>query len=283
MTANASPVSVVVPVGGVDELLPLQLDTLVDQRYEGPWELVCSLNSSDPGERSQLEDLLGERPALPSRIVDSSALRSASHARNVGAREADGDLLLFCDGDDLADPGWIDALVSASGDGVAVGGHLEEGRLAIPGQEHWRPPATPDGLPAFLGRSFLVTANMAVQRVTFEKVGGFDTTLVRGEDIAFSWDLLAAGVELVYAPDAVIHYRHRRGLWPMMRQHYLYGKGFSQLLARRGMPDGGEGRGLAALKPNGQATARKGVPYFCRRGSIAVGRVVGLLEERAAR
>ncbi|MEM8924731.1 MAG: glycosyltransferase [Actinomycetota bacterium] len=284
MTDENSLVSVVVPVGSVDGFLPLQLDTLVGQTYTGRWELVLSLNSADPGERARLEDLLGERPSLPSRIVDSSALRSASHARNVGAREAEGDLLLFCDGDDLADPDWMVALVAAMDGVAAVGGHLEEEKLAIEGQEDWRPPATPGALPTFLGSPFLVTANMAVERTAFEKVGGFDTTLIRGEDIAFSWGLLDLGLELAYAADAVIHYRHRRGMVPMMRQHYLYGKGFSQILARRGVPHGeGASVGLKALKPNGQAVTRKGVPYFARRGSIAAGRLVGLLEERARR
>jgi len=68
----------------------------------------------------------------------------------------------------------------------------------------------------------------------------------------------------------------------MMKQHYLYGRGFSQILARRGVPgDRGSG-GLKALKPNGQAVANKHLPYFARRGSIAVGRVVGLGTERLA-
>jgi hypothetical protein len=176
------------------------------------------------------------------------------------------------------------ALVVALGQVPAVGGHLDEVRLAISGQEHWRPAATPGALPTFLGQPFLVTANMGLRRVAFEKVGGFDTSLVRGEDIAFSWDLLDHQLELAYAPDAIMHYRHRKGLLPMMRQHYQYGRGFSQLLARRGAPGGaGSITGLKALRPNGQAVSRKGLPYVLRRGSIATGRMVGLVEDRARR
>lgn len=276
--------SVVVPVGSVDDDLPLQLDALGAQTYTGSWELVLSLNSADPEQRRKLEALLVERPSLSARIVDSSELRSASHARNVGAAAANGDLLLFCDGDDLADPEWVTALIRAVDGVAAVGGHLEEERLAVPGQADWRPPATPGGLPTFLGRPFLVTANMAVERAAFDKIGGFDTSLVRGEDIALSWDLLAHGLGLAYAGDAIIHYRHRKGLVPMMRQHYLYGKGFSQILARRGVPgEDGVATGLRALKPNSQAVDRKGLVYFCRRGSIAAGRIVGLIQERARR
>lgn len=284
VTADIRTASVVVPVGRVDEDLPLQLDALLAQTHRGPWEVVLSLNTSDEAERQGLESLLAERPGLDARIVDSSELRSASHARNVGAAAGTGEVLVFCDGDDLADPDWLTSLVGALDSVAAVGGHLDEDRLAIAGQQGWRPPATPGDLPTFLGRPFLVTANMAVERAAFEKVGGFDTSLIRGEDIAFSWDLLENDLQLAYAADAVIHYRHRKGLVPMMKQHYLYGKGFSQLLARRGVPGGDGGTtGLKALKPNSQTVARKGLVYFCRRGSIAAGRIVGLIQERTRR
>ena len=284
MSDERSLVSVVVPVGYVDDLLPLQLRTLAGQDYTGPWELILSLNSAEAAERVRLEKLLDSIEGLDWSIVDSSDLRSASHARNVGAAAAQGELLLFCDGDDLADPGWLSALVAAlDGSVAAVGGHLEEDRLAIVGQEDWRPPATPDALPTFLGQPFLVTANMGIERAAFEKTGGFDTTLIRGEDIALSWALLDLGLELGYCAEAVIHYRHRRGLLPMMKQHYLYGRGFSQILSRRGVPGEEASSGLATLKPNNQAVTTKGVPYVARRGSIAVGRVVGLIAARLGR
>ena len=279
-------VSVIVPVGRVDDDLPLQLDALAGQSLTGPWELVLSLNTDDPAQRSALEGLLasgGDEQGFEATIVDSSAVRSASHARNVGAEAAGGELLAFCDGDDIADRDWLATLVATVAAGRAVGGQLEEEVLAVPGQEGWRPPATPGALPTFLGHPYLVTANMAVHRDDFTAVGGFDTELTRGEDIAFSWDLSERGVELAYEADAVIHYRHRRGLWPMMRQHYLYGRGFSEILARRGLPGDGGLRGLRALKPNNQAAGRKDLPYFARRGSIATGRVVGLVGERLIR
>lgn len=277
-------VSVVIPVGRVDDDLPLQLDALVDQTFGEAWELVLSLNTDAADQRSRLQALLDERPVLKGRIVDSSDVRSASHARNIGAATASGELLLFCDGDDIADPDWMTALVDSLDEVAAVGGHLGEERLAIEGQEGWRPPATPGRLPTFLGQPFLVTANMGITREAYELVGAFDTSLIRGEDIAFSWDLIAEGIELGYAPNAIIHYRHREGLVPMMRQHFLYGRGFSQILARRGVPGGqGASTGLKALKPNGQSVDSKGLVYVLRRGSIAVGRVVGLVEERALR
>ncbi len=280
--ATTTPVTVVMPVGRVDGDLAYQMAALADQTHPGPWELVVSLNSPEPDQRRALDAVL--EPVLDEltiRVVDSSDRRSASHARNVGAQAADGELLLFCDSDDVAHRQWLEQLSAALDFYGAVGGHLDEDVLSVPGQEHWRPPATPGNLPRFLDHPYLVSANMGVTRTNFEAVGGFDTELIRGEDIALSWDLLEQGVELGYCAEAIIYYRHRKGLSAMMQQHYLYGRGFSQILARRGTPgtDGGS-TGLSALKPNGQVVARKSFPYFLRRGSIAAGRVVGLVSER---
>jgi len=280
MVDQSVQVSVVLPVGRVDELLGQQLDSLVGQQDAPTWELVCSLNTDDRQEAAALQSMLDTRPSLVSKVVDSSSMRSASHARNVGADNSNGEYLIFCDGDDIADPRWMRSMVEALSNHDAVGGHLDEEMLAVAGQEQWRPPATPGKLPTFLSHPFIVSANMGVRRRLFHDVGGFDTSLIRGEDIAFSWALIDHGVEMAYAPEAVVHYRHRKGLIPMMRQHYLYGLGFSQILAGRGLPDGETQTGIRALKPNSQQVSKRSVVHFIRRGSIAAGRIVGLVKHR---
>lgn len=273
-------VSVVVPVGAVDEYLPLQLATLERQDHRGAWELVLACNTTDAAAIEELEKLAANFSAAPARVVDASGVRSASHARNVGAASAAGSLIVFCDGDDEAEPGWLRALVAAAAPGVAVGGHLAEERLKVEGQEHWRPPATPGELPSYLGHPYLVSANMAVYKADFEAVGGFDQELIRGEDMAISFALADHGVALEYAPDAVMHYRHRKGIGNMLRQHYLYGRGMSQIILRGGLPDGADGSMLAA---NNQPVERWTAAQVLRKGAIAVGRVVGIAEEKLRR
>lgn len=272
-------VSVVIPVGSADEDLRHQLDALAGQDYDGEWQLVISLNTDSVSERSQLDGLLAAHD-FDVDVVDSSSVRSAAHARNVGAQAATGTFLLFCDGDDIADERWLSTMVDALGSHEVVGGHLDESLLEIDGQQDWRPPATPGALPTFLGQRFLVSANMGLHRKHFEGSGGFDTSLIRCEDVDFSWKLIEKGLELTYIADAIVHYRHRRGLRPMMHQHYLYGRGFSQLLATRPVPGEEKRTGLSSLKPNNQAVNKKTAVYYCRRGSIAIGRVVGLIEQR---
>jgi GT2 family glycosyltransferase len=273
-------VSVVLPVGAVDDLLPEQFAALSRQRFEQPWELVVALNTADPDARHRLDEVLAAIEGPDVRIIDATDRRSAAHARNVGAHAARSPLLAFCDGDDIADPGWLSAIVDGLERHPAVGGFLDEDLLARPGQEHWRPPATPGELPRFLGHPYLVSANMGVHRRVFDEIGGFDETLLRGEDIAFSWAVLDLGIELGYVPDAVIHYRHRAGLGTMLRQHYLYGRGMSQLLARRPLPGQTDPSSRALFRPNNQRVERRSPVHVLRRSAIGAGRLVGLVEVR---
>ena len=285
MSAVPPTFSVIIPVGGVDPQLDEQLVALAHQDVTEPWELVISLNTNEPSHRTRLDQSIEHFARLAGvtaptvRIVDSSDIRSASHARNRGAEMAEAPLLLFCDGDDIADKSWASTLLEALVHYGAVGGYLEEEVLAVRGQENWRPPATPGGNPSFLGHPYLVSANMAVRAEVFAAAGGFDTGLTRGEDIAFSWAMLRNDVELGYRDDAVMHYRHRRGLRPMLKQHYLYGRGMSEILSRHGVPSDDGSSSL--LKANGQKVEKQSLVHVLRRGSIAAGRLVGLVLERA--
>lgn len=285
--ANDVDVAVVVPVGRVDALLGHQLRAILAQQTPFSFEVVLARNVASPTARADLDRLVASIRDPRVRVVNADQRRSASHARNMGAAATSAEVLAFCDADDEVAPGWLANLVARTDVDVAVGGHLDEERFAIPGQSHWRPPATPGCLPTFLGFPYAVSANLALHRTAFEKVGGFDVSLRRGEDIALSWDLLRADMNLVFAPDAVVHYRHRAGVRELIRQHYLYGIGMSQVLARHPMPDvAGESgaRGLRMLRPNAQPQDRRSfVGTYVRRGSLAAGRVVGLAAERLRR
>lgn len=274
---SAPHVSVVMPVGRIDENLRGALAKLDDQTAPFTWELVIGLNTDDADALSLLESLLSVR-SLNYRIIDATAKRSASYARNTAADAALAPRLVFCDGDDEAEPDWLENIVAAHEPGTAIGGHLAEDRLVVQGQEDWRPPATPGALPAFLDAPYLVSANMAIWAHDFSAVNGFDDSLIRGEDIDFAWKLSEIGVELRYCADAVIHYRHRAGLKSLLQQHYLYGRGMAQVLSRRQPPGTDHDGKSRMLKANGQKVENQSNIHILRRGAIAIGRVRGLLD-----
>jgi GT2 family glycosyltransferase len=72
------------------------------------------------------------------------------------------------------------------------------------------------------------------------RIGGFDEDLDRsGEEPDLCWRAQLAGEALVFAPDAVVHYRLRSGLGPLLRQQRNWGLGSVDLYCRfrdQGMP-----------------------------------------------
>jgi GT2 family glycosyltransferase len=275
-------VSVVIPLGGFDELAAEQIRAVADQAGPLDAEVVLSLNTPDAGAGRALHAFVEDLGLASVRVVPSHERAGAAHARNAGARASTGAVIAFCDADDLVLPGWLAAIARGCDADDAVGGRLVEDHFPDP-DARWRPPATPDGNPTFLGVAYIVSANMAIRRDAFEAVGGFDEDLTRCEDIAISWALLKGGRSIGYVADAEVAYRHRAGLGRMMKQHFMYGRGMSEVLVRYGVP-GDEGAATAKLlRPNSQPGAARSLGSVLRRGSLAAGRVSGLALERLAR
>jgi hypothetical protein len=67
----------------------------------------------------------------------------------------------------------------------------------------------------------------------------------------------------------------------MLRQHFMYGRGISQVLLRYGLP--GPGSSAPLLRGNNQPVAHRGVVHYLRRCAIGLGRLTGLIEEYACR
>ncbi|HET7721342.1 MAG TPA: glycosyltransferase [Acidimicrobiales bacterium] len=293
-------VSVVVPVGRVDQALRVQLDAVRAQELDAPVEVVLARNTAEAADVRALDALVDDLGDRRFRVVDASDVRGASHARNVGAAAAGGAVLAFCDSDDVVHPGWLAAITGALDDLDAAGGRIVDVGLTERHRQA-RPAMTPDALPTFFGVPYMGSGNMAITREAFDDVGGFDESLDRCEDIALSWSLLVAGRRIGFASDAVIDYHHRPGTLGMVKQHVAYGRGMAQVLARYGVPDDGgwrRPRGLALLKPNPRPMvsadevrvpaaqgsgdrSRRSLLGMLRRGSLAAGRLWGLIEERA--
>lgn len=295
----AALVSIVIPVGRIEPALSRQLEALAAQQTDRSVEIVLARNTTEPGAAEALDLLVGTVAGDRIRVVDATERRGASHARNAGAAAAAGDVLAFCDADDVVHEGWIEAITGALHRFDAAGGRLIDVGLSER-YRRARPPATPDALPTFLGVPYMGSGNMAISHQTFDAVGGFDEALHRCEDIALSWSLLAGGHTIGFASDAVVDYHHRPGVRSMVRQHVGYGRGMAQVLVRYGIPvDGGwsHPRGLALLRPNPQsahavpadadadaaAAATSGRPTalgVLRRASLAAGRLWGVAEAR---
>lgn len=215
--------SVVIPLYNGASTLPAQLAALATQTYAGDWELIISDNGSSDDGPALVDSWRGRIPNIS--IVDSSGRRGVSHARNIGARRAVGDVVLLCDADDVVGPGWLAAMAAASFDFDLVGGRLDETSLNEPWVAGSRPFTQDSRLPIGLGfLPYSAGANFAVRREIFDELGGWGEEFRGGgDDIDFCWRAQLAGYNLGFAPDAVIQYRHRSTPSGLRGQFFHYG------------------------------------------------------------
>jgi glycosyltransferase involved in cell wall biosynthesis len=218
-----TPASVIVCVRNGAATIAEQLSALAAQDCAEPWELVVVDNGSTDGTVAVVRGWEDRLPRL--RVVPASERTGLAYARNVGAQAAHGEVLAFCDADDVADPRWLGALTAGAREAEMVGGRLELHRLNGELARQWR--ARPDSLalPTALGYlPYAVGANFAIRRNTFLAAGGCDERFtVCGDDLDLSWRVQRDGGSLLFRPDAVMHYRLRTDLRAVLRQRYGYG------------------------------------------------------------
>jgi glycosyltransferase involved in cell wall biosynthesis len=239
-----------------------QLAALAVQHCAEPWELVVVDNGSTDGTVAVVREWEARLPVLT--VVPAHERAGLAYARNVGARVAQGSLLAFCDADDVAHPGWLSGLTAGPGQAEMVGGRLELDRLNGPLARQWRARPQPVALPTALEYlPYAAGANLAIRKEAFQAAGGCDERFTScGDDLDLSWRIQRQGGSLVYAPEAVMHYRLRADLLGVMRQRYRYGQ--AEALLRRKFSDA-----IPPVAP--RARARSVVRMLAHAGELAGG------------
>ena len=225
-------VTVVVPALNAEATIGDQLAALAEQTYAGPWEIIVSDNGSTDRTNEIVRSWAPRLP--PVRILDSSNRPGVAHARNVAAAVA-GELIAFCDADDVVTPAWLEELVRTAADGADIaGGALDHHTLNDPAIGRARGGSTTELQRTYRFLPYAVGGNCAVRREVFVKLDGWDTRYTRAEDVDFSWRAQLAGYKVVFAPRAVIACRHRESSLAGARQVLDYARAEVRLYKQYG-------------------------------------------------
>jgi len=279
--------SVVMPcLNGLPELRE-QLDSLVRERPPFDWELLLADNGSTDGSaRVALE--YGDR--LPVRVIDASATRGVSAARNVGARCALGRNLWFLDADDVIEPGSLAAMNEGLDEYGFAAARLDVYTLnpswAVSARypDHYDGGIVPGRYPSAAG------AVIGIRKELFDAVDGFDEDFILGaDDIDFCWRVQeATSTPLVLCDGAVVRYRLRPSARSFFRQGRSYGRGEVQLFVKWGTGPLGRSRPGLALRRFLLACslvprwwARDEVARGCFLLGLTLGRAQGSVQARA--
>ena len=219
---SAPDISVVIPTLSRAPSLRRMLETLAAQETGGAftYEVVVVDNGSTDDTRSTIERMSGTFP-VPLRCVGEPR-RGRPVALNTGLRHASGEIFVITDDDLEVTPDWLQGFrrcfAEEHPDGVA-------GRVL---------PRWVNGLPTWLGPEALqdvnrlglglldhgdrrlssrdkrycrwVGGNMAIRREAVERVGGFDTRMVRGQDREYYERCAQEGLVLCYEPAALAYH-----------------------------------------------------------------------------
>jgi glycosyltransferase involved in cell wall biosynthesis len=215
-------ISVIVPVRNGMPWLEQQLRALTEQECEEPWELVVADNNSTDESGLVVQRWSSRFPMI--RLVDASSAKGPGGTRNAGVEAAQGDLLAFCDADDVVHQGWLRAHISALAEADVSAGYFDPWSL-----NGLTPPspltyAPPPGMTLFGFLPAAGSGNLAFRRRAFDDLGGFADDLMTGEDLDLSWRAQLTGYRYVSSPDAVVARRDQQGFTPVFWRYAAYGR-----------------------------------------------------------
>jgi len=235
-------ISVVIPVLNEARDLGLLLDDLRGQApVSGGVEVLVADGGSTDGTRDLVTARTGGWPHV---VLLANPGRRSSAGRNVGARAARGDFVVFLDGhcrlprgdylaravelftatgaDCLCRAQPLD-LVDEAGWAVDIARARHSPLGHAPGSDIY------GGEPAFTAPE---SAGAAYRREVLERLGGFDERFDACEDVEFNHRVARAGFTAYRHPDLAVSYRPRDTLAGLFRQMRRYGRGRAHLAAR---------------------------------------------------
>jgi glycosyltransferase involved in cell wall biosynthesis len=212
-------VSVVISTYNRAPSLVLTLESLV--RQETPpdlhYEIIVVDNNSTDNTRAVVEGM--RLRGFTRLLYYFESRQGVSYGRNAGISIARAPIVAFTDDDNDVSPAWvatIKATLDAHPEVDVLGGPILP-RWPLPpprwlDRRHWSPLAIMDygdrPFPSNAARPIcFLTANLAVRRETFERVGAFSPSFPRGQDHEFLLRFWRAGGQAWYVPGLVAHAR----------------------------------------------------------------------------
>jgi GT2 family glycosyltransferase len=232
-------VSVVIPTFRRKDALMRALRSLAAQSIEpDAYEVVVVVDGSDDGTLEAAES--SAQPYVLRVLWQGNRGRAA--ACNTGVAAAQGDVVVLLDDDMEASPRLLEAHLRA---------HEAGPRLAVIGAAPITVSATAPAPTAYIARKFnrhlehlaraggplalrdFYSGNFSIRREVFASVHGFDERfrIYGNEDLELSLRLAAAGVSIVYAPEAIAHQSYDKSFAALARDNVAKGR-TAVLLAR---------------------------------------------------
>jgi cellulose synthase/poly-beta-1,6-N-acetylglucosamine synthase-like glycosyltransferase len=221
-------ISVVVAAYNEEKTLGLCLDSLLAQTApRESYEIIVADDGSTDKTRQVAESRGVQLVTQPN--------HGAGAARNLGARCARGDIVLFIDADCVPDARCVEAMAAAFADPVLAGASGEKktrqrnfwARLIQIEYDYKY-----DRLAAHPTIDFVDSSTAGYRRDIFLTNGGFDPTLKEAEDVDLSFRLAERGLRLVLAREAITYHTHPESPLVYLKRKFQYARGRATVYRR---------------------------------------------------
>lgn len=233
-------VSVIVPTLNGGRHLQELIRAIRDQQPVAPHEVILvDSNSSD--------DTTEVAAGFPGVRVVQVGKFSHGRARNLGAREASGDILVLMTQDAVpAGDGWLKELIAPFSDPVVGAAYSRQvpRNDANPMERFFLMHRFPEGpeirrvnrteRPLRLEDVFFSNVSSAIRRELLLKYP-FDEQLIMSEDQQFSRDIIRAGWTVVYRPSSVVIHSHNYTLGSVFKRYFDSVYSLSQIFPEHGV------------------------------------------------
>ncbi|MGB2895519.1 MAG: glycosyltransferase [Anaerolineales bacterium] len=225
--------SIIIPTLNAASMLAPLISMLREQSQK-PHEIIVVDSSSDDGTADLAQRMACVVDVIPKEVFDHGG------TRNRGAQLADGEVLVFLTQDALpVNLDFLQNLLAPIHGGVAN---------AVTARQIPYPQASPletfDRMTNYPSENnvrhysdvetigvmayFFSNAASAIDRSTFEVVGGFPEDLIVNEDMLFCARLLKAGYCVAYQADALIYHSHTYNFQELFQRFFDIGVFFTQ-------------------------------------------------------
>lgn len=166
------------------------------------------------------------------RVVHPERPLPPHEARNTGAALAEGETIVFTDGDCIPRADWLERLLERhAGGALLIGGSIDPDGSGVVerGADICKFAPWLEGLPPG-ERYTLPTANLSLTRETWERIGPFQLFAWSG-DTEFCMRARAAGIPLEFEPRAVVRHDDQVGLRRFLHERRERGDAYASLRA----------------------------------------------------
>jgi GT2 family glycosyltransferase len=225
-------VSIIIPTFNGGSRIGNCLDALLKQISRQDAEILVV----NDGSTDNTTDIVGRYPGV--RLIHQANSGPAA-ARNQGAREAKGTIILFTDDDCVPTPDWLCSMVIPFDDPDVIGVKgtycsKQTSLIARFVQAEYEDRYRLMAELTFI--DFVDTYSAGFRRDRFLEMRGYDTSfpVACAEDIELSYRMSERGWRMKFVPTAIVCHTHPHTFWQYMKKKYKFA--FWRILALRRNP-----------------------------------------------